>query len=124
MRTKKGLKWLALIILVVAFLVVATGCGGDDTANTGNNGNTGNTGDTGATDEGPSSITILIPEDPAGFNGLVTDTGYEQLLGELLMLSVTVCMRKKESGRGRKDNTRHFRFLTHSDFRRRLIDWR
>ena len=83
MRTPKGLKWLALIILVMAFLVGVTGCGGgDDTANT------GNTGDTGATDEGLSSITILIPEDPAGFNGLVTDTGYEQLLGELLMLSV------------------------------------
>ena len=86
MRTPKGLKWLALIILVMAFLVGVTGCGGgDDTANTGN---TGDTGDTGATDEGLSSITILIPEDPAGFNGLVTDTGYEQLLGELLMLSV------------------------------------
>jgi peptide/nickel transport system substrate-binding protein len=36
-----------------------------------------------------TSITILIPEDPAGFNGLVVDTGYEQALGELIMLSVS-----------------------------------
>ena len=87
MRNLRGLKWLAVIVLVMAFLLGVTACGGggDETTNTGN---TGDTGDTGATDEGPSSITILIPEDPAGFNGLVTDTGYEQLLGELLMLSV------------------------------------
>ena len=35
-----------------------------------------------------SSITILIPEDPVAFNGIVTDTGYEQMVGELVMLSV------------------------------------
>jgi len=34
-------------------------------------------------------LTLLIPEDPAGFNGLVTDTGYEQMVGELVMLSVS-----------------------------------
>lgn len=86
MRTKKGVKWIAIMLLVIAFLLVATGCGGgEDTANSGNTGNMGDSGDTG--DE-TSSITILIPEDPAGFNGLVTDTGYEQLLGELIMLSV------------------------------------
>jgi peptide/nickel transport system substrate-binding protein len=36
-----------------------------------------------------SSIVIAIPEDPAGFNGYVSDTGYEQLLMELVMLGVT-----------------------------------
>jgi len=36
-----------------------------------------------------SSIVIAIPEDPAGFNGYVSDTGYEQLLGELAMLGLT-----------------------------------
>ncbi len=35
-----------------------------------------------------STIVILVPEDPTGFNGLLTDTGYEQLVGELVMLSV------------------------------------
>jgi peptide/nickel transport system substrate-binding protein len=36
-----------------------------------------------------TSIIILIPEDPSGFNGLVTDTGYEQLLMELVMVGLT-----------------------------------
>jgi peptide/nickel transport system substrate-binding protein len=36
-----------------------------------------------------TSITILIPEDPVAFNGLIVDTGYEQALGELIMLSVS-----------------------------------
>jgi peptide/nickel transport system substrate-binding protein len=36
-----------------------------------------------------TSITILIPEDPTGFNGLVTDTGYEQTLMELALLGLT-----------------------------------
>jgi peptide/nickel transport system substrate-binding protein len=35
-----------------------------------------------------TSITILIPDNPVAFNGLNTDTGYEQALGELIMLSV------------------------------------
>lgn len=35
-----------------------------------------------------TSITLLIPEDPVAFNGIVTDTGYEQMVGELIMLSV------------------------------------
>jgi peptide/nickel transport system substrate-binding protein len=36
-----------------------------------------------------SSIVIAIPEDPAGFNGHVSDTGYEQLLMELVLLGLT-----------------------------------
>jgi peptide/nickel transport system substrate-binding protein len=36
-----------------------------------------------------TSITILIPDNPVAFNGLNTDTGYEQALGELIMLSVS-----------------------------------
>ncbi|RME44647.1 MAG: peptide ABC transporter substrate-binding protein [Chloroflexi bacterium] len=35
-----------------------------------------------------SSITILIPDNPVAFNGVNTDTGYEQALGELVMLSL------------------------------------
>ena len=35
-----------------------------------------------------SSITILVPDNPVAFNGLNTDTGYEQAMGELIMLSV------------------------------------
>jgi peptide/nickel transport system substrate-binding protein len=46
-----------------------------------------------ATEEAPamaeSSITILIPQDPLGFNGLVADTGYEALVGEMVYLAVS-----------------------------------
>lgn len=36
-----------------------------------------------------TTIVITMPQDPAGFNGLITDTGYEQLVGELVMLGLT-----------------------------------
>jgi peptide/nickel transport system substrate-binding protein len=35
-----------------------------------------------------TTIVIVIPEDPPGFNALVTDTGYDQLVAELVMLGV------------------------------------
>jgi peptide/nickel transport system substrate-binding protein len=38
--------------------------------------------------EEETSITILIPDNPVAFNGINTDTGYEQALGELVMLSL------------------------------------
>jgi peptide/nickel transport system substrate-binding protein len=36
-----------------------------------------------------TSITLLVPDNPVAFNGLNTDTGYEQAMGELVMLSLT-----------------------------------
>jgi peptide/nickel transport system substrate-binding protein len=36
-----------------------------------------------------SRITITIPEDPPSFNGLVTDTGYDSLIMEMVLLGVT-----------------------------------
>ena len=39
--------------------------------------------------EEETSVVIAIPEDPTGFNGLVTDTGYEQLLMEMALLGLT-----------------------------------
>lgn len=36
-----------------------------------------------------TTAVIVIPEDPTGINGLVTDTGYEQMLMELVMLGLT-----------------------------------
>jgi hypothetical protein len=36
-----------------------------------------------------TSISILIPEDPAAFSSYVADTGYSQMLMELVMLGVT-----------------------------------
>ena len=36
-----------------------------------------------------TSVVILVPDNPVAFNGLNTDTGYEQAMGELIMLSLT-----------------------------------
>jgi hypothetical protein len=35
-----------------------------------------------------TSIVILVPDNPVAFNGINTDTGYEQAMGELVMLSL------------------------------------
>ncbi len=72
-KSIKSLRVLGILVFAMILIVSVTACGG---------------GDGGGTVEDQSSIVILIPEDPAGFNGLVTDTGYEQLLGELIMLSL------------------------------------
>ena len=73
MRLQKMRKIIGISFVAVILIIGIAGCGSD----------------AGEPAEEVSSITILIPEDPVGFNGLVTDTGYEQLLGELIMLSVT-----------------------------------
>ena len=36
-----------------------------------------------------TSVVILVPEDPSVFNSLVTDTGYQQMLMELVLLGLT-----------------------------------
>jgi peptide/nickel transport system substrate-binding protein len=36
-----------------------------------------------------TSIVILVPDNPVAFNGLNTDTGYEQAMGELIMSALT-----------------------------------
>jgi peptide/nickel transport system substrate-binding protein len=38
--------------------------------------------------EAPKSIVIVIPEDPPSFNGIVTDTGYEQMAMKLVLLGM------------------------------------
>ncbi len=37
----------------------------------------------------PTTAVIIIPQDPLGFNGLVADTGYEAMVGELALLAVS-----------------------------------
>lgn len=39
--------------------------------------------------EEETTVVIAVAQEPTGFNGLVTDTGYEQLVGELVYLAVT-----------------------------------
>jgi peptide/nickel transport system substrate-binding protein len=38
---------------------------------------------------GPSSITVVIPEDPPGFNALISDTGYDALVMKMVLLGMT-----------------------------------
>ena len=38
---------------------------------------------------GPSSITVVIPEDPPSFNALVSDTGYDALVMKMVLLGMT-----------------------------------
>ena len=38
---------------------------------------------------GESTITILIAEDPPSFNAMISDTGYDSLVMELVMLGMT-----------------------------------
>jgi peptide/nickel transport system substrate-binding protein len=73
-----GLTWVAVLATVLA------GCGTPQPE--------------GATPEAPpatagpgelSTIVMVIPEDPPSFNGLVTDAGYDSLVMELVLLSVT-----------------------------------
>jgi peptide/nickel transport system substrate-binding protein len=46
-----------------------------------------NSPSTSATDQ--NSITIVIPEDPPSFNPIITDTGYDSLVMELVMLGLS-----------------------------------
>ena len=86
-------KKLALVVTLILMATLVFGCAPDETLE--------------APTEAPSvgepateepaadepavktSITILIPDNPVAFNGINTDTGYEQALGELVMLSLS-----------------------------------
>jgi peptide/nickel transport system substrate-binding protein len=73
MYKNKHLKKLIFIVLIIIMGAFMYGCGVDDTPD----------------EAEKTSITILVPDNPVAFNGLNTDTGYEQAMGELIMLSVT-----------------------------------
>jgi peptide/nickel transport system substrate-binding protein len=72
MYKNKHLKNLVFIVLIIIMGALMYGCGGDDTPD----------------EADKSSVTILIPDNPVAFNGINTDTGYEQALGELVMLQL------------------------------------
>ena len=70
MSNKMILKFFGLM-MTAAMFVSLSGCGGATP---------GKTGDT---------ITILIAEDPPSFNAMISDTGYDSLVMELVMLGMT-----------------------------------
>lgn len=77
----KGKKTTLVILILTLVALCLTGCGqvgGDEAAEPAV-----------ADEEAMSAAVIVIPQDPLGFNGLVADTGYEAMVGELVLLAVS-----------------------------------
>ncbi len=66
-------KWLYIFLMFVLLLAALslTGCGKTEA------------------DEETSNIVIVIPEDPPSFNAMISDTGYDALVMELVLLGLT-----------------------------------
>lgn len=78
---------VVMILIVVLLAIGLSGCGTEPAAE---EPGTGDVGEIPAADEQTtSSAVIIIPQDPLGFNGLVADTGYEAMIGELVLLAVS-----------------------------------
>ncbi|HSG15388.1 MAG TPA: peptide ABC transporter substrate-binding protein [Anaerolineae bacterium] len=97
---KKQEFWLLISLLVViSLLAVACGSGDDEATDASEPADVSQEEATEAPAEEAaeepaevmeeSSITIIIPEDPAGFNAYAADTGYSQMLMELVMMGLT-----------------------------------
>jgi len=80
---KKKDFWLILTLLIMASMLMVA-CGGDEEPTT-----EPEEASQPEPMEEETSITIIVPEDPAGFNSLAIDTGYAQMLMELVMLGMT-----------------------------------
>lgn len=87
----KAAGWIALMVM----LLMVSACSGQRTPAPSENtaapvatevGTVGEPSDTGG--DG-STITMVIPEDPSAFNGIVSDTGYNQMVMELALLGLT-----------------------------------
>ncbi len=85
MPIKKILFFLLIVILVVAGLA---GCAQTDDTPAEQPADAGETA-LAEPEMEKSSAVIIIPQDPLGFNGLVADTGYEAMVGELVLLAVS-----------------------------------
>jgi peptide/nickel transport system substrate-binding protein len=69
--SKKMLSNLVGVLLLVVLFASLVGCGAKKSSTAG------------------STITILIAEDPPSFNAMISDTGYDSLVMELVMLGMT-----------------------------------
>lgn len=97
MKYRKSLKSLVFMLIALILVIGATSCAPkDDTDAPVADDAAADTTAADDTSEEPmeemaekTSITIIIPDNPIGFNGINTDTGYEQAMGELIMLSLS-----------------------------------
>jgi ABC-type transport system substrate-binding protein len=107
MKTQ-SLKAVALVIVVSLVAAILISCGGEEATSTPEPVAPEATTAPGATEapaptelppteapptEAPepaeeTSVVIAIPEDPPSFNGIVTDTGYEQMAAKLVLLGM------------------------------------
>jgi peptide/nickel transport system substrate-binding protein len=97
-KSTSKLGWLMLLVLVVSMVLTACG-GGEEATNTPQPAAPEPTTAPEEPTKAPeptepppppeeTSIVIAIPEDPPSFNGIVTDTGYEQMAMKLVLLGM------------------------------------
>ena len=88
MLEKKAYKILIFVLTTLLVVVVLAGCG--TTKSTPEDSTvSGEPDEAGQPAAAEKSAVIIIPQDPLGFNGLVADTGYEAMVGELVLLAVS-----------------------------------
>ena len=93
MQVIKAPRILFFLLIAVLLLIGLVGCGGQTDQPTAeqpaDTGESAQAEPPAAPEMAKSSAVIIIPQDPLGFNGLVADTGYEAMVGELVLLAVS-----------------------------------
>jgi len=91
MPKNKTIRSLAKITLLVILTIGLVNCGSPQAATPASNGveATAPAPTASTAPAGPSSITIVIPEEPPSFNAVISDTGYDALVMHLTLLGMT-----------------------------------
>ncbi len=89
MLNKRNQTMFGLIAILAVLALSLTNCGPSSTTTEATEPPADDGGETQEPPAGePTSIVIAIPEDPPSFNGIVTDTGYEQMAMKLVLLGM------------------------------------
>jgi peptide/nickel transport system substrate-binding protein len=97
MKVKKTTTTLLLTLIAMLLILILVGCGSTQTPEAPEAAETEEptaevtpqTEESTAEEQSPTTAVIIIPQDPLGFNGLVADTGYEAMVGELVLLAIS-----------------------------------
>jgi peptide/nickel transport system substrate-binding protein len=81
MAHNRTLQLLAQVFMIAVLATGLVSCGTPQSTPSG----TGTT----AAPSGPTSITIVVPEEPPSFNAVISDTGYDALVMNMVMLGMT-----------------------------------